>query len=65
MMESLREDGIFTERLMLCEGLVQARDEHISQTNINPECYYIIGASELMDNTWDNIETLYAPKKPN
>ena len=32
-MESLRGDGSYTGRLMLCEGLVKARDEHISQTN--------------------------------
>ena len=36
---------------MLCEGLVQARDEHISQTNIEPTVYYYVtGAPELMGN---------------
>ena len=28
---------------MLCEGLVQAQDDHISQTNIEPVSYYRIG----------------------
>ena len=43
MMESLREDGSFTGGLMLCEGLVQAREEHILQTNIEPVYYFHIG----------------------
>ena len=43
VMESLREDGSFTGGLMLCEGLVQAREEYILQTNIEPVYYFHIG----------------------
>ena len=37
---------------MLCEGLVQARDEYIlTKTNIEPIYYYLIDAPESMGNT--------------
>ena len=47
---------------MLFEGLVQARDKDISQTNIGPVYHYLIGTPELMGNTLHNIETLCTPK---
>ena len=42
-MERLREDGSYTGELTLCEELVQARDERISHTSIEPVYYYHIG----------------------
>ena len=36
---------------MLCEGLVQARDEHISQANIEQVYYYFIGVPGHIGNT--------------
>ena len=49
VMGSLWEDGSYTGELMLCVGLVsQARDEHMSQTNIEPVCYHHIGAPRHM-----------------
>ena len=50
--KSLGEDGSYTKGLMLCEGMVQARDDHTPQTNIEPILYYyLIGVSEPMDIT--------------
>ena len=46
VMESLSVDGSCTGGLILCEGWMQARDDHISQTNIEPVHYYHIGAPE-------------------
>ena len=33
---------------MLCWGLVQARREHMSQTNIKPVYYYSISVTPIM-----------------
>ena len=40
-MESLREDTSYMGELMVCEGLLQARHKHMSQTNIEP-VYFIL-----------------------
>ena len=36
---------------MLCEGLMQARDEHMSQTNVEPVHYYHIGVPRHVGST--------------
>ena len=41
-MERLRKDESYAGGLMLYEGLVQARDGHISQMNTEPVCCYHI-----------------------
>ena len=61
MKESLREDGSYRGGLMLCEGLVQARDEHMSQTNIAPVHYYHIGVPEHIGNSLQNLNTTKRP----
>ena len=43
-MESLSVDRSYTEGLMLWVESLQARDNHISQTNIEPVCYYHVDA---------------------
>ena len=44
---------------MLCVGLTQARDEHISQTKIEPLYHYHIRAPEhIVNSNRHNIETL-------
>ena len=51
VMKSLGVDGYYTGGLVLYEGLVRARDEHKSQTNVEPVYYYQMSAPELMGNT--------------
>ena len=54
VLKILRKDGSNTGELMLCE----ARDDHISQTNIEHVCYHLIGtASEYRGNTLHNGDT--------
>ena len=53
VLESLTVDGSYTGGLMLCEGLVQARNKCTSQTNIEPVYLYQIGAP---DNNLDNTQ---------
>ena len=45
------ENGSYTGEFMLCERLVQARDKHISQTNIETVYYYFMRAPEPMGQT--------------
>ena len=62
VLESLWVDGSYTGELMLCEGLVQARREHMSQRSIKPVYYYsilvthIIGTRRRHDTTWSTPE---------
>ena len=50
-MESLRKDESYAGGLMLYEGLVQARDGHISQMNTEPVCCYHICVPRDIRNT--------------
>ena len=63
-MNSLGEDGSYTEELMLCWGLVQARREQKSQTNIEPVYYYsilvtpIMGTKDTRHQKWSDLLNL-------
>ena len=50
-MEILWEDGSYTGELKLGEGLVLARDEHISRTNVEGIYYYPIGVPRCIGGT--------------
>ena len=51
IMKSLSVDRSYTGGLMLCVKFMQARDEHLSQTNIELAYYYHVGALKQIDST--------------
>ena len=54
-MERLWEDGYYTEELMRCWGLMQARREHMSQRNVKDDPH-LVHTQKTQDTKWSRTE---------